>query len=329
MMLLIQKLSVFLVVSSAVIFVFAAEPEFKVNSSTPGNIEFGTNDIKLQLVFNNLKGISGQCHEIIRSTDFHGIGEEPEQRTVNLEAKTILTREIIIPNSRRGFFIIHYSLVQKGAIIYNKTVTGAILKPITALNPDSSPIGIYCHNIFQNGHKELPLVKNMGISWVRGNLAWRIFEREQEKWDWSLGDASYNALCAYKFNIYYNLTYPPLWRVKKVNSYGGNPENFADFAAYAEKVAARYPDVKCFSIWNEPDAASHWDGGASEFKKLLEVSYPVIKAANPKVLISMGGITSDPERSTHFINGLADADAGSFFDIYDYHYRNIDLHLKI
>lgn len=67
-----------------------------------------------------------------------------------------------------------------------------------------------------------------------------------------------------------------------------SPRHYDDFAALAAKVAARYPDVRHFLVWNEmkgfyDDARGQWD--AAGYTKLYNLVYSAVKKAGPDSLV--------------------------------------------
>lgn len=307
----------------------AVEPLFHCRSNAIGNIQYMGREIVLDLRFENRGAFAGEFTELLRICDVHGNGQAPEIRHIMLEQGSILTRRVTIPADYRGMFRIVYSLMCDGELFFSRSITGIAFTPVEQLDPTGSPIGMYCHNVQINGKQELPVLKKMGIRWIRANLLWELLEPKHGSFDWSSGDASYNALTDNDMNIMYNLVYPPRWAVNRVNIYGGNPADFEQFAAFAARAAARYPAVKHWSVWNEPDAESHWEGGGAEFARLLKVIAPAIRTANPAAKILPGGVTGSPPLAERFYRDLQRADARPFFDIYEYHYRNVDLHRKL
>lgn len=308
---------------------YGREAHFSALSQVSGNIQFKKEPMIIKLRFENRSQFSGEMTEVVRITDFQGNGALPEVKHVKLDAKTVLEHLVHIPSTWQGGFLIRYSLLQNEELIFSKVVSGVVLTPIKALEPRHSPIGMFCHAIAMNGGQELPVIRKMGISWVRANLHWCKAEPKKNVWDWHIGDRGYNFLCKNKMNIMYNLMYPPRWAVKKINAYGGNPANFKEFAEFAQRAAKRYPQVNYWSVWNEPDAESHWVGGGTEYAKLLKATCAAIKKINPKAKILPGGVTAVRSLAKRFMIELFSAHAGPFFDIYEYHYRNLDMHKRI
>jgi len=66
------------------------------------------------------------------------------------------------------------------------------------------------------------------------------------------------------------------------------PEHYADFAALAQQVARRYPDVKQYQVWNElkgfwNSALNRWD--YEGYTALYNLVYDALKSVNPAIRI--------------------------------------------
>jgi len=307
----------------------AAEPVFKAVGNVPGNIQFADAPATINLTFENHGAFAGDLTEMVRVIDFFGNGPAVQERRLTLQNDTVLTNTVTIPPEPKGAFTVIYSLRRGDELIFSRSVNGAVLTPVNQRDPAHSPIGMYCHNVQWNGKNELPILKNMGICWIRANLSWGSSEPQKGQLDFKQSDASYQILTDYQMNIMYNLVYPPRWAVNRVNGYGGNPADYHDYADFAARMAKRYPKVQHWSLWNEPDAESHWEGGGAEYAKMLKTVTPAIKAANPQAKVLPGGVTGSRALSERFMRELNEAGGRPYFDIYEYHYRNVDLHKKL
>lgn len=90
------------------------------------------------------------------------------------------------------------------------------------------------------------------------------------------------------------------------------PEHYGDFAALAQRVAMRYPDVHYYQVWNE--LKGFWRFGESRpdyegYTDLYNAVYDALKAVNPA--IQVGGpyviLDSNPDHSTGNESALAGA----------------------
>ncbi|TML03567.1 MAG: hypothetical protein E6G41_13545 [Actinobacteria bacterium] len=93
------------------------------------------------------------------------------------------------------------------------------------------------------------------------------------------------------------------------------PRNAADFGVFAGAFAAKLRGkVAAYEIWNEPDEAASWHGGAPDVAKyaaLLKASYAAIKAADPAAKVITGPTTGN---NYTWIDGLYDNGAKGSFD---------------
>ena len=79
--------------------------------------------------------------------------------------------------------------------------------------------------------------------------------------------------------------------VRSIVSY---PPNDPDqFAAFAGQLAARYPQVLAWEVWNEPNLSVFWRPAPdpAAYARLLQKTYAAIKAGNPSATVLMGGLS--------------------------------------
>lgn len=71
------------------------------------------------------------------------------------------------------------------------------------------------------------------------------------------------------------------------------PDDIGQFATFAGMVAARYPQVQYWEVWNEPNTTNFWrpSPDPARYVELLQLSYAAIKAANPNAVVVLGGLS--------------------------------------
>jgi hypothetical protein len=154
----------------------------------------------------------------------------------------------------------------------------------------------------------------LGVDVVRVTIDWRATEPRPGIYDWARADSLLDGLHDRGIAPLVTLYGSPTW------ANGGRPENWApvsttSFAAFARHVADRYPYVRLWTIWNEPNQR-RWlrpTTPATYVKKLLNPAYAAIHASSPHSQVA-GGVTA-PRGSTggvspvDWIAGMAKAHA--------------------
>ena len=160
----------------------------------------------------------------------------------------------------------------------------------------------------------LDRLDTLGVDVVRVTVDWRATEPRPGVYDWTRADLLLDGLHARGITPLVTLYGSPTW------ANGGLPENWAprsttSFAAFERQVAERYPYVRMWAIWNEPNQR-RWlrpTTPATYVTKLLNPAYVAIHAVSPGSQIA-GGVTA-PRGSTggmspvDWIAGMAKAHA--------------------
>jgi hypothetical protein len=97
------------------------------------------------------------------------------------------------------------------------------------------------------------------------------------------------------------------------------PANPNDYAAFVGALAERWGSrVAAYEIWNEEDAPRWWTGAPNpaQYTALLKATYPVVKAAEPKATVVLGGLTGN---DYEFLEGVYAAGGKGYFDAVGVH----------
>jgi len=177
----------------------------------------------------------------------------------------------------------------------------------------------------------LDTLDRLGVKVVRYALQWnQIATRrpEQPRWSgdpayqWGAADAVVKGLRAHGIDAVLDLRYAPEWANggKKFNWLPLNGTDFANFAAAAQN---RFPWVRDWLIWNEPNKAGFAQPVSPEayVERVLNPAYAALHAANPSIRVA-GGVTGPRAGSggmspTAFVRGMKSA--GARLDAYAHH----------
>jgi hypothetical protein len=132
----------------------------------------------------------------------------------------------------------------------------------------------------------------LGVDVVRVTIDWRSVEPRRSTFAWQRYDELLNGLHAHGIAPLVTLYGSPAW------ANGGRGENWvpttgSTFAAFAATTAKRYPFVRLWTIWNEPNQV-RWLRPTSArvyTQTLLNPAYAAIKRASPHSLVA-GGVTA-------------------------------------
>jgi hypothetical protein len=162
--------------------------------------------------------------------------------------------------------------------------------------------------------ERLDTLDRMGVKLVRYTLQWHEIERRQGVPDWGRADAILRGLHERRMLPVVTIWGAPRW------ANGGRAANWAPrskwtFAGFARRAADRYPFVKHWLIWNEPNQR-RWLRPTSArvyTQTLLNPAYAAIRNATPGAMVG-GGVTA-PRASAggispvDFIRGMGAARA--------------------
>jgi hypothetical protein len=157
-------------------------------------------------------------------------------------------------------------------------------------------------------------LKRLGLSVVRVTLYWNETEPEPGDYEWSRADRLLGALHRQGLAPVVTLWGTPEWASASGRP-NAPPTRGSDFQRFAQAIAARFPYVRYWLIWNEPNKLQ-WSNPVSPalyVTRLLNPGYAGIKSASP--LAKVGGGVTAPRGGkggatpVDFIRGMALAHA--------------------
>ncbi len=167
---------------------------------------------------------------------------------------------------------------------------------------------------------QVAAVKTLGVHWVRVFATWPDLEPQRgvfaQNWFASYEGLFHSLPAGTKVIV--DVVDTPSWETGSGDEHTppANPEDYAAFVgALAQRWAGR---VAAFEIWNEEDNASWWAGGPNPaaYAALLKATYPVVKAADPRATVVLGGMTGN---DYPFLEGVYAAGGKGSFDAIGVH----------
>jgi hypothetical protein len=170
--------------------------------------------------------------------------------------------------------------------------------------------------------ERLDTLDRLGVDVVRFTLQWNEIEPAQGRFRWRRSDQVLRGLRTRGIQPVVTLVGTPGW------ANGGRPPRFAppsgrEFAAFAAAAARRYPFVRNWVIWNEPNLRRWFEPTlpGTYVRRLLNPAYRAIHRVNRRARVA-GGVTG-PRGN---IGGVSPVDwlqgmarAGARLDAYAHH----------
>jgi hypothetical protein len=152
--------------------------------------------------------------------------------------------------------------------------------------------------------RSLELVREMGADTIVQFFPWAYFEPNENQYNWRQADLIVRHAENQGIRIIARLGFVPWWARPNIDTEFSTlnylaDEHFEDFAEYAAIFAERYAGViDHIIIWNEPNLTFEWgyrEVDPTAYVRLLETTYPKIKAANPDAVILAGALAPNNE----------------------------------
>ena len=146
--------------------------------------------------------------------------------------------------------------------------------------PASSPYGMNVNALaYQPGDpiadatyaQAATLLRQAGTAWVRIEAGWTVIGEDPASrtsdaaFHWSRLDQTVNRALCRGFNVVGVLSYTPAWAVTRTVADGGRrytdlPDDLRDWTRFVRATVERYPDVRAWAIWNEPNTSAFFNG---------------------------------------------------------------------
>ena len=179
-----------------------------------------------------------------------------------------------------------------------------------------SPYGVCAHvgggEEWNQIPKNLLLMKEAGISWIRADFSWSGVERSEGKWTFEHLDKVVDETNKLGLQLLPILDYDVRWASPAY-------KHLDHWLEYVKRCVERYKDrIQYWEVWNEENLKGFWqdDPDAANYATLLKETYKTIKAIDSNLVVVYGGLAGVP---ADFFAKSLDAGAGEFFDVVNIH----------
>jgi hypothetical protein len=179
--------------------------------------------------------------------------------------------------------------------------------------------------------KSLVDVRELGATTIVEFFPWAYIEGQRGNYHWAQADRIIDRARTQGLTVIARVGLVPEWArpstEERFTTLNELPlDAYDDFARFVAAFATRYQDsVQHIIIWNEPNLAFEWgyqQPDPAQYVHLLSTVYPVVKAAQPDVIILAGALapTIEPAGSPNALNdllyleGMYEAGAARWFD---------------
>jgi hypothetical protein len=169
-------------------------------------------------------------------------------------------------------------------------------------------------------------IAGVGAQWIRTALRWdRVEPDSADQDDWSSADRIVADARQHGVKLIFDVTGTPKW----ARAAGAKPVQFPPdlhtYATFAGKLAQRYRGkVAAYELGNEPNHVKTFATPDPKlYEQVLQLSYPLIKVADPQALVLTGGLGGEPGKGVlagdDYLAQLYRDGAKPYFDGVSYH----------
>ena len=188
--------------------------------------------------------------------------------------------------------------------------------------------------------REVELLEEAGVDWVRANVNWRYITPSRgvidqgllAEYDYAINKAREAGL---KVLMMIGGNDVPYWASGDPDKYADSsgshwdkrypPGNMADYADLVSFTVGHFSPmgVSDYEIWNEPNLDVFWSPrpDAGRYADMLRAAYPAAKAANPNANVIMGGLAKN---DFTYLEQVYAAGGGDYFDAVAVHPYSYD-----
>ncbi len=144
--------------------------------------------------------------------------------------------------------------------------------------------------------RHMETARQLGVKYLRCAFSWNGIEHEQGVYKWRFWDQLVAESERAGIRLIPYVAYTPEWAARSRDQYWKQPpRDAALYAAFMEKVAARYRgQILSWELWNEPDIQDYWLGSREEYAELVRQAAVSVRRADPAAVIVLGGMSRGP-----------------------------------
>jgi beta-xylosidase len=165
--------------------------------------------------------------------------------------------------------------------------------------PEKADIGMTVHSRgadAANIERQFDLMAQMGVKWVRVDLAWAWVESEQGTLDWGYTDKIVDEAKAHSMNVLAVFSSTPGWALAAGSGDPySRPADLASYGNFTKVAVQRYASrgVTNWEVWNEPNIAQFWPPtpDADEYGRLFRAVAEAIRSVDPKATVLLAGLS--------------------------------------
>jgi hypothetical protein len=159
--------------------------------------------------------------------------------------------------------------------------------------------GIAAHAIGGDPDYWMKLIsKDLGLKWVKQQVAWRTFEGNPGEMDWSGFDRVAEYAQKHNLKLMFSVVDAPPWSLSYFddNPQTAPPDDLALYADFLGRLVDRYKGrVHAIEVWNEQNLDREWDTeegiNAERYVEMLRLSYQAIKSRDPSIIVISGALS--------------------------------------
>jgi len=213
-----------------------------------------------------------------------------------------------------------YRLRPAGVVTGTNWISLAVLPPLKAPTPLTSPIGLDVAMAWFYPPEKMDAVANLcalaGVNWVRDRLHWGQMEPQRGQF---AGPGKYDASAAAQtkagLQVLQVIHLSPPWANPETKRF---PLDLRDAYRFYREMARRWPgQVLAFEPWNEPDIEAFGGHTGAEIASLQKAAWLGLRAGNPKMRVPLAVF------ALHNPAQLADLHANEswpYFDTFNLHH---------